>query len=297
MDPLRAFERALVARDLARSTRSLYVATARRFLEHLGETDLGQATAADVLGYLTSRRDAGLTAWRREASHLRAFFRALVEAGLVTRDPTAGLHLPRHRPAPLGALTEDATRGLLEAALRPEADEGTTAWALGLRDRAALELLFATGLRATEVCAVLVVDLDLTARRLRVRPVKRGKQRDLPLPGAALSALRDYLVRGRPLLAGGRGQDRGRFLLSARGRPLDRSGLGWLVRQVARRAGCHAYPHKLRRTLATALVRNGASVAVVEFLLGHHSLAATDAYLAVDLDDLRQAVDLLPAPR
>ena len=195
--------------------------------------------------------------------------------------------------APGRALSLQGVSALLRAASLPSRHH--CAALLALRDRALLELLFATALRASESCAVLLVDLDLVGGALRVRPVKRGRPRTLPLPALTVRHLRAYLDQARPRLAR-HGRDQGHLLLSLRGRPLHRSLVREIVVRAARRADLHAYPHMLRHSLATALLRAGVPVPAIQHLLGHHSLAATQHYLALDPHELRQAVDLLARP-
>jgi len=285
--PLERFARHLARKRAARSTRYAYLATARRFLA--GTTrPLDAITGEEVAAYLAARRAAGAD-WRRERTHLRAFFAALVADGALARAPTDGLAFPARRAVPGRTLAEGAVRDLLRAVL-PE-DPAP----LDLRDLAALELLYAVALRAAEVCAVRVTDLDLAQGTLRVRPVKRGRPRVLGLPPKALPALQRYQARGRPRLLDRRDADRSgaRLLLTKNGRPLDPSALRRLVRRRAARVGLDAYPHAIRRSAATHLLRAGASVRAIQLLLGHRGLDVTHAYLALDRHDLRRAVDAL----
>ena len=286
---LEVFRQRLVALNRAPATCALYLATARRFLAWAGR-DPGELESGELRVYLAWRQAAGVELWRRELYHLRALFGALVESGLVARDPTAGIRLDTRRAPTRRALSLAAIGALLAASGRP--GRHPRAAELALRDRAALELLFAAGLRSSEASAVLVTDLDLRARELRVRPAKRGRPRTLPLPPAAVRHLVAYLRQARPTLARPQ-RDRGHLRRSRRGRPLHRSVLRELVVRAARGAQVHAYPHAIRRSLATALVRAGVPVPAVQHLLGHRSLAATQHYLDVDPDELRRTVELL----
>lgn len=289
---LGAFDQALRTLDRAASTRRLYLATARRFLTGL-QVPLGQVSSGDVVTYLAAREEQRLALWRRELYHLRGFFRALVDTGLLAASPAEGLSVGSRRPVPHAALATETVSALLDAAAGEPRRDGAVAQGLALRDRAALELLYGAGLRASEACAVQAVDLDLCAGALRVRPLKGGRQRTLPLPPASLPHMRRYQQDGRPLLVEADGRDEGRFLVSKSGRPLERSAVRCLVERVAARAGLHTYPHAIRRSVASHLVRDGAPVPLVQHLLGHRSLSSTARYVALDRADLRQAVERL----
>lgn len=291
---LAAFEADLRARGRTPRTVVVLLSTARRFLAATPKP-LGRVDADDVRRYLAARRDAGLAPSTQagERARLRTFFRALREAGLVAADPTAGVGggPVRHRAPVL--LSVDAVGRLLRAAAAVPEDADARNRALALRDRALLEVLYATGCRASEARAARVEDLDLARRTMWVRRVKHGRPIRLPLPGPAVDALVDYLREGRPRL--GRPDERaaGRLLVTARGGPLKRASLWAIVRRVSERAGVRAHPHAFRRALASHLVQAGLSVAAVQRLLGHANVSTTAVYLGVDERDLRAAVAAL----
>ena len=151
---------------------------------------------------------------------------------------------------------------------------------IGLRDRAALELMYGGGLRVSELCALRPGDLDLDRGLVRVDG-KGGKQRVVPTGREACEASRRYLGRGRPLL--GRAQQRDAFLLNARGRRISRQGVFNLVRRHAAAAGIAASvsPHALRHSFATHLIENGCDLRIVQELLGHASISTTEVYTHV----------------
>jgi site-specific recombinase XerD len=170
--------------------------------------------------------------------------------------------------------------------------------AVALRNRAALELLYGLGLRVSEACEVRVLDLDLPARVALVRRAKRGKPARLPLPEPVVTRLQAYLAHGRQPLLRNRDLTEGRLLANERGRPLTRGHLERLLARTAARAGLAAegvHPHMLRRSVASHMVRRGASLPAVRHFLGHRLLETTQRYVAVDLTDLRAAVDTLEA--
>lgn len=164
-----------------------------------------------------------------------------------------------------------------------------------LRDRALVELAYGLGIRASELCSALLVDLDQQDGVLLVRRAKRGQPKALPLPPAALPHLRAYLREARPALVrhGPGGRDRGHLLLTAIGTPLTPKCVRDIVRRLAARAGLRAHPHAFRRAFATHLARNGASLLAVQEALGHVRLDTTAIYVDVERDDLRRAIAIL----
>jgi len=267
-------------------------AAARRFLAAVGGSAprLGRRDVERYLADLHRRGLAGSTR-ARVLGVVRSLCVALVEAGALPADPSAGLHVDAGEPSPRVVPTEAGVAELLSAAdVRPRSGASP---ALALRDRVLVELLYGLGLRSSEARAALVTDLNLADGSLAVRPAKRGPPRTLPLPRAALPHLSRYLEEGRPLLVR-HGVDEGRLLVSKTGRPLRHcSDVGTIVAKLAERAGVRCHPHALRRGLATHLVGAGVNVRAVQVLLGHESLEVTQRYVAVDRAGLRATVALL----
>lgn len=289
-----AIEGASRRRNLSPAHAAAILRTARLFLADL-RRPLRELAAQDPRAFLTARGETLCPATHvNEASRLRGLLRTLHEEGLVDSDLAPSIVVAATpRPARL-ILSPGAVRQLLAASLVALPKQGGPVAAL--RDRATLELLYGTGLRAAEVRAVRVVDVDLGRATLRVRAVKRGADRTLPLPASAFEHLHRYLTKARPALVRVAGRDSGHLLLTNTGTPLYRQAVCRLVRRVAAKAGLIAWPHALRRALATHLVRAGASVPVVSELLGHARLDSTAAYVEVDREDLRRAVELLDRP-
>lgn len=278
-------------RNLSPDRTAALLRTARLFLAGLGRP-LRALDASETRAFLAARAEVLAPSTHvDEASRLRGLLRALHDEGLVRVDlaPSIVVAAPP-RPARL-LLSPDTVRHLLATSLLAVPRQGGVAAAL--RDRATLELLYGTGLRAAEVRAVRVVDVDLAGATLRVRAVKRGTDRTLPLPPATVEHLRRYLVDARPALVHRARRDPGHLLLTNTGTPLYRQAVWRLVGRVASKAGLRASPHAFRRALATHLVRAGASVPAVSELLGHARLDSSAAYVEVDREDLRRAVALL----
>lgn len=278
------------------SAAALALLRSRREARGLKASTLSRLTRGDVERVLAARlAEASPRTVASELSCLRVLVRLLLVEGLLDADPTRGLRVARGTPRRL-VLSERAVAELLAqasqgAALRRNVEVRA---ALALRDRAALELLYGLGVRAGEVASARLLDLDLAGRSLLIVRVKgRGGAARLPLPEKVVPHLEAYLARGRPPLLRLRDRSEGRLLVSERGAALTAYNLMRVVSRVAARAGVAAHPHALRRSLATHLVRRGATLPAVQRLLGHVGLNTTQLYVAVDLEALRAAVEPL----
>ncbi len=298
-----AYETHLRSRRAAEGTIVGYVREVRLFREHLAEDDDAQAPSEVELAHLrdyqvglltgdasrTGRPLAAGTVARIHTS-LAGFFEFLRAEGLIADDPTRRLDRPN---VPEGAvkdvLSVDEVERLLGAT--------DTTSALGLRDRAVVEVLYGTGLRRAELLDLDLGDVDRAQRMVTVRCGKGGKGRRVPLPRTTHDALMDYVERGRPALARP-GGDVGAILLSSRGQRLSPGVVRGIVDRLARAAGLatRLTPHTLRRTYATTLLKHGANLRAIQLLLGHVSLDVTARYLRLDEEDVRREV-LLHHPR
>ncbi|EKP93856.1 site-specific tyrosine recombinase XerD [Thermaerobacter subterraneus] len=272
-------ERGLAAHTLAAYRRDLadFAAfAAARQVEPAG------VTRPLILAYLHQLERAGrsrATAARRLAA-LRGFFRYLASEGKVEHDPAEGMATPRGgRPLPR-VLAVDEVERVLEL---PQ-----PASPAGLRDRAVLELLYATGLRVSELVGLDLDDLLLDHGLLRCRG-KGGKERVVPVAAPAVEATRQYLARGRPALARRPGQRA--LFLNQRGGRLSRQWVWHLLRRAARRAGVPraVSPHTLRHSFATHLLAGGADLRAVQELLGHADISTTQIYTHLTRHHLLEA--------
>jgi integrase/recombinase XerD len=214
---------------------------------------------------------------------LKHLFRFLCRRSYLLHDPAADIELPRlEKRLPRTILTSGEVRKILEA------PDGKTA--RGLRDRAMLETLYATGLRVTELCNLTPYDVDTEERVLRVVLGKGRKDRNVPLTRAAAAAIELYLLEGRPRLVG---RDKLRFLfLQDRGGKMDRGSACRIVKQWAWEAGVKkpVTPHTLRHTVATHLLKGRADIRHIQALLGHASLGTTQRYTRVEVSDLKRVI-------
>jgi integrase/recombinase XerD len=211
---------------------------------------------------------------------VRAFFGFLSQEGELLINPARQLQLPKRRKSlPQALLTPKEAVHLLESI-------DTTA-PLGLRDRAIIEVLYATGIRASELCALWLVDFDPGSGTLTVRAGKGNKDRVVPLGPIASAVLSDYIARGRARLLGRKAACE--IFVSRRGRPLHRGNLPAVVARAARHAGLTKpiRPHRLRHACATHMLKGGADIRHIQKLLGHASLATTEIYTRVEISDLQ----------
>jgi integrase/recombinase XerC len=264
----------------------------RAFLDGRGRDAWTQVTTADVRRFLAELMHAGVSRATvgRKLSAVRGFFGFLVARRLREDDPTVGLRAPKLPERLPHYLEEDEMTALLGA---PD----LTAPA-GLRDRAILETLYASGMRVSELTALNTDALqagDPTAGLLALRVLGKGqKQRVILLGEEAVAALRAYLDGGRPaLLSKRQGPDDGALFLNRGGtRFTDRSVARMLHKYVMLTCARHGIsPHALRHTFATHLLNHGADLRTVQQLLGHVSLATTEVYTHVSARRLREVYE------
>ena len=240
------------------------------------------ATRADCDDWLADqfRAKAKAASIARRLSALRRFYRLHAEGGSIREDPTLRAQAPR-RPRQLPKLLSEAQVEALIAA--PD-----TKTLLGLRDRAMLETLYATGLRVSELCALTQAQLSLDAGVVRVIG-KGSKERLVPLGEEAVAWLARYLAEARPTLAGTARSKH--VFLTQRHAPLTRQAFWMLVKRHALRAGLAPStlsPHVLRHAFATHLLNHGADLRVVQLLLGHSDITTTTIYTHVARERLKQ---------
>ncbi len=250
-----------------------------QFAEFLEPLRLPDATQAKVAGFLEHLAKHGVESRSaaRKLSCLRGFYKWLLLDKRIRRDPTLNLETPATWKVLPKSLAMQEVEGMLErSAMRAD---GAPANALALRDRAILELLYAAGLRVSELTGLNVADLSLDAGRALVRG-KGDKERIVPLGRAAVEALEKYLQHGRPALAK---RPTSRLFLSERGQPLGRGWVWHLVKQSDEAAS----PHKLRHSCATHMVERGADLRTVQTLLGHADIATTQVYTHLALGRLK----------
>ena len=235
----------------------------------------------DLREFLSYRRHSGRvgpTTLRLETSILRSFGAHLQKMGRTPNSMSVGLRSPKLSRQLPPSLTPDQVRKIMESP-SPKTP-------LGLRDRALLELLYAAGLRASEILSLRIEQLDLPGRSARVIG-KGDKERLVLLGSAAQEALDRYLHTARPKLV--RSKSGGEVFLGNHGRRLTTSHLWGIVKRAAQTAGLdtRVYPHLLRHSFATHLLEGGADLRAVQEMLGHADIATTQIYTHVDREYLR----------
>lgn len=245
-----------------------------------GQLDLIQAERADLLGYLQRRVEEGAKprSSARLLSSIRRFYRYLVRERLVGEDPSARIDAPKLGRSLPKSLTEEEVDALLAA---PD-----TSNLLGMRDRAMLEVLYASGLRVSELVGLVLPQLNMQQGLVRVIG-KGNKERLVPLGDEALSWLERYMRESRGLLLGALQSDA--LFPSRRGNAMTRQAFWQLIKRYALLAGISKAlsPHTLRHAFATHLLNHGADLRVVQLLLGHSTLSTTQIYTHVARERLK----------
>jgi integrase/recombinase XerD len=214
----------------------------------------------------------------RKVAAIKSFFHYLADCGKVKDDPTATLDSPKVRKRLPVAISQEE----MERLLREPAREDTPK---ALRDRALLEVLYATGLRVTELVSLNVEDVNLASATVRVVHPKDNRDRLVPVHQRALEPLRDYLERGRVQLL--RDPEVTALFLNHRGQRLTRQGLWLIVKHYVREVGIkeEVTPHTLRHTFAAHLLNQKAELEYVQELLGHANISTTQVYAQVSGDE------------
>ncbi len=244
-----------------------------------------KVTPAMLSEYVMSLRDRDYapTTVARKIAALKSFFSFLVDEGVVKEDPTENLASPKIGRSLPKYLSFEEMHMLLE---QPE-KKGRQPEAL--RDRALLQLLYATGMRVSELINLNVGDVSLDTAMVRCMG-KGGKERVIPIHERAVEAVRTYLAEGRPSLVRGQQQPQRALFVNRRGERLTRQGFWLILKIYAREAKIvsHITPHIIRHSFATHLLRGGAPLRNVQELLGHANIATTQVYTHLTSDHVRE---------
>jgi len=265
-------------RKLSANTTSAYRTDLQQFSDYVQErghnawNTLGRDDVVAFLIFLKERRYATSTLARRTAA-VKSFCEFLVRSSIISSDPTADLDSPRVDRTPPLAISVVQVDELLELPLRASGPEA-------LRDKAMLELLYATGMRVSELVALNLDDVNLEAEYVRCSG--RSKERQLPISTSTVTALEEYLDISRPQLARSSRHVDTALFLNHRGKRLTRQGFWLILKRYADQLGVHELtPHTLRHSFATHMLANGADLRSVQQLLGHASISTTQIYQQV----------------
>ena len=273
-----------IERGLSPYTVRNYTTDIQGFLDFLSQN---KVTSLDKVDRLVMRRYLGLLhghktsriSISRKLSALRSFYRFLKRENLVSSEPAASLSAPKLEQRLPTFLTQDEILKLIQA---PD-----TSTIVGIRDRAILELLYAAGLRLSEVTNLNVGDLDLNSRQIRAWG-KGSKERMVLIGKPAAEALKRYLRQSRTRLLGKKSTQA--LFLNRFGERIAERRIQYIIKKYARQAGLdmRVYPHMLRHTFATHMLDGGADLRVVQELLGHARLATTQVYTHVSQNQIRR---------
>ncbi|WP_348945988.1 site-specific tyrosine recombinase XerD [Chitinibacter sp. FCG-7] len=251
------------------------------WLQNERQKTLWLADRDDVQAFLARQaRDLKAASLARRMASLRKFYRYWIAQEMLSLDPCAQLVSPKRvRPLPK-SLSENSIEALLDA---PNLEE-----AAGVRDRAMLELMYATGLRVTELVTLPIAQVYLRERYLHVTNGKGGKQRLVPLGEVAADWVARYAREARPLLLNSPSQ--ACLFVNQRGEAMTRQGCWFIIKQYATQAGIAPEllsPHVLRHAFATHLLNHGADLRVVQTLLGHSDITTTQIYTQIAAERLK----------
>ena len=290
----------IIERGLAKNTELAYRRDLRKYIDFLAEqkipsvAEIDAGLIASFSQYLSAQLGLSANSIARHLAAIRGFHRFLLSEGVTKVDPTFQIKPPKlGRKLPKAISISDVER-LLEAAGADETS-GVLQDSARLRDRAILELMYATGARVSEITAL---DLDDLVDPEMIRLFGKGsKERIVPVGSFAQTALQRYLVSVRPDLAS-RGRGSAAVFLNLRGARMTRQSIWLILQSAAKRANLASgiSPHTLRHSFATHLLEGGADVRVVQELLGHASVTTTQIYTLVTVDSLRDTY-LMAHPR
>jgi integrase/recombinase XerD len=281
-----------VEKGYSENTRVAYKNDLGQFLEYLKTRavppvhEWSEVKKDHLVAYILSLkadREYASTTVARKVAAIKSFFHFLVAEGFIRDDPTATLDSPRVKKYLPRAISQEDVEKLLEAP--GQSDEPRT-----LRDRAILELLYATGMRVSELVALNEGDVDLASASVRVLG-KGDKERIIPVYDRAVQAIDAYVTKGRVRLV--RDAEQKALFLNQRGERLTRQGLWLIVKGYVKEAGLKVpvTPHTLRHSFATHMLRGGADLRNVQELLGHANIATTQVYTQVSNERLREVYD------
>lgn len=276
-------------RNLSHNTIEAYTADLGQFEDFCDRAGVGDLSEVDhkmLRSFLANQRARGYSraTVARRCACLRAFFHYAAEVGALDVDPATTLSFPLKEKRLPRFLSEQETETMLEA--RPGDAE------LARRDKAIIEVLYATGVRVGELCGLRLTDVDLKAGTIRV--IGKGDRERVVIAGhPAMQALSEYITEERPRLAGRSGYQGGVVFLGKRGAPLDARQVRRIVQREAGQlaAGEAVSPHTFRHTFATHLLAHGADLRSVQELLGHRNVATTQIYTHLTKAEIRKAYD------
>ena len=267
-DKLQIFENYLrVSKKSSKSTIEAYLRDVRQFIEYCASPDFSAITAEEINSYINSIDKSEATKVRIIAS-LRAFFNCLIEIGEADENPTDTIKIKKRETKKLGVLEADEIVHLLA---QPSGDDFKS-----VRDKAMLELLYATGIKVSELLQIRVSDINLTIGILHLKT--NEKERIVPIYPAAVKSLEDYIQNARSAIIEDESQEI--LFTNLGGQPMSRQGFWKIIKFYAEKAGIKQdiTPQTLRHSFAAHLLENGAKLQDVKEMLGHSDISSTQVY-------------------
>jgi integrase/recombinase XerD len=273
-----------VERGLSQNTLSAYGSDLKKYIAFLRKSrirTLAKTTKHEIITYLLELKNKGLapTSVARSLVSLKVFYRFLAQENYLAADPTLNLESPKVWSKLPETLSSQEVETLLA---KPD-----PANLLGLRDKAALELLYATGVRVSELINLKIADVNLEVGYVRCLG-KGKKERIVPLGSFAQESLKNYLDKGRKTLL--KGKDTQEIFVNRSGRTMTRQGFWKILKKYAKSVGLEKKitPHVLRHSFATHLLERGADLRSVQEMLGHSNISTTQIYTHVDRARLKE---------
>ncbi len=274
----------VVEKGLSENTLESYGRDLKKFLlfiESRGITSAREIRYSDILDFLTHSREEGLTATTivRSMVSVKQFFKYLLSEKVLSEDPTAHIKTPKMKKAIPGVISLDDVESILGAP-----DESTPE---GLRDAAMLEILYATGIRVSELIGLKLNDVNFELGFVVVYG-KGSKERVVPIGDKSKDKLLLYLRDSRPALL--KGRESKALFVTRRGAGMTRQGFWKIIKAQARRAGVtkKISPHTLRHSFATHLLERGADLRTIQIMLGHSDISTTQIYTHVESERLKE---------
>jgi integrase/recombinase XerD len=279
-----------VEKGASQNTQAAYKNDLQQLADYIGSkggNGWQALSRSDIQDFILDLKQRGYTetSVARKVAAVRSFFAFLVAEGTITNNPTEGLSSPRIGKTLPKAMSPNEVDELLDQPARRSTPEAK-------RDRAMLELLYATGMRVTELVSLDMENLSLDPRAPYVRCIGKGaKERTIPFHEHALEALNAYLEDGRPLMV--RNRNETALFVNRRGERLTRQGFWLILKGYAKSAnlGKEITPHTLRHSFATHMLRGGMSLRNVQEMLGHANISTTQVYTHLTNEHVREVYE------
>lgn len=263
-------------KNLSKNTLKAYIRDIKRFKDYLSENEIQEFIKTDktiIIKYLMSLQKEGnaTSTISRKLASIRCFFQYLLNRGMIKEDPTLNLKSPKLEKKLPSILTEKELNLLL--------DEPNTNTFKGARDKAMLELLYATGLKVSEIIAINIEDIELELGILKINKNRNNKEntRVVPVGSMAINALNHYINNHRPMNLKTNNQY---LFLNYSRKALTRQGVWKIIKEYTKKVGINKNitPHTFRHSFAVHLIKNGADIKTVQEILGHSEIATTQIY-------------------